>query len=108
MALSLNRIRFGFVDVQWAERKNVCANTLTVVDIWRTKTNNQAYGKLICSHQRRGSFKYYNCPRDGCILNVMTEISKRMVLDLLKLAQKGTRCTEAPKRGCKTKRALSF
>lgn len=51
---------------------------------------------------------YYDCPQENCILHVLTLIAKRMVLDLLRLAQKKSRCKEVPKRGSEEKKAMSF
>ena len=57
-----------------------------------------AYGKLLCTHQEKVTWKYVRCPEHKCILFVIIKIAKRIVMDLMRFAMKRPRLKKQPKR----------
>lgn len=87
LALCVKNISFGKKCVEFAERKQTQSTFIEINDIFRKKSSLQAYGTLYCSHQQKTSWQYTDCPGQGCILDGVMKIAKRMVLDLLECAQ---------------------
>ena len=57
-----------------------------------------AYGKLLCTHQEKVTWKYVRCPEHKCILFVIINIAKRIVMDLVHVAMRRPRLKKHPKR----------
>ena len=69
-----------------------------ILDVCRRKNGMPAYGKLLCTHQEKITWKYEPCSEVNCILFVVVSIAKRIVMDLLTLAQRRPRLKIPPRR----------
>ena len=92
LAVCPKKISFGKKCVKFAERKQTQSTFMEKNEICQKKSL-QAYGTLYCSHHLKTSWQDTDCPGQGCILNGVMKITKRMVLDLLVCAQLNSKST---------------
>ena len=95
-ALTFQKIQFGFEDVETTHKEFLQSAFVQVRSVYRRKNGLPSYGKLLCSHYEEITWKHVPCTREKCILFKVVQIAKRIVLDLLKLAQRNTRIVKQP------------
>ena len=106
--MSIKKITVGQRLIEFAERTKVLSTTVEIDGVWRRKTALQAYGSNFCSHHDKTTWEYVDCPKEGCILFTLVAIGKRIILDLLKVAQKKSKFKDSPLRFNKGKAAGCF
>ena len=100
-ALTFRKIQFGCEALESTHKVLLPSAFVQVKDVYRRKNGLPSYGKLLCSHYEELTWKHVPCTREKCILFNVVQIAKRIVLDLLKIAQRNTRIVKQPDKDSK-------
>ena len=95
-ALTFRKIKFGVEDLETTHKVLLPSAFVQVKAVYRRKNGLPSYGKLLCSHYQEITWQHVPCTREKCILFKVVQIAKRIVLDLLKIAQRNTRIVKQP------------
>ena len=98
LRVSIKNITFGQESVEWVDRVGMQSTCIMIDDVWRRNTDSPAYGQVYCSHRDGATWQYKNCLQKDCILYLMVDIAKRIIWDLLQVAQRNTKLKKAPTR----------